>query len=722
MRLDTRSLVLSLDFGALDLASYHSFDDQLWNGAKPKEGSSRLASAFPGLRCILLDGAADWLVDSVVGDLEKHSGSSASLPCLMFTCPKAAKISGPAFFLSPHVGSLVYLDLSYAHGTLNAALAAASLSCLRILKIQGREIDDATALGLLAAFKRQLWSLDISHNKLTDAVLDPMVSISFPTASLRTAAHYDVEGRLKWAAGAGHPWYGRFGFVEETEHSSEFNHPGRHLADPPLYSRDGELGPGEHVNFRHDGRRPLRQDSPSGVKENLLGKPNQLPETLEDLARHDVCASHGGITHLRLNGNGFNLHGIERMIRESPGHLEHLECDSTLLEIPRWAFRDSLPRWLATARLTGFIGAAHLLRPLFCPQLQVLRVHHSLITQTPGIKEEHVPPAERLWAAETFLEPRARMAFPQVFVPDMNPRLYSLTLTDVPRYSTGPLIGKILGFLRHASVQERAIQDTNAAHPHRVSATLRGLRHLHLEFGEDPREAAPDALDLEGLDATEMLGLKDESFSFFGEPGWSSSSSPARDAQIRQDGQSQRMDDDSPSQDETPLFAPENPPPYRSGDAETQDEYEQWTTPPRDWNGQSFAVPVWVSSGVRGPHQAVNEYGRLLKIPDSHGRVGPVSPSHVVAGVPAGSYIYHAAWDAIMAPPAVRKPTAAELGQMRDVVAAIKEYRGKTNAALSAARKEAGSMDVPLGEPHYHWSGKLEISFPSVSHDSGMWR
>lgn len=721
MRLATRSLVLSLDFGAMDLTSYHFFDNQLWNGPKAKEDSSRLASAFPRLRCILLDGAADWLVDSVVADLEKDPGSSASLPCLMLTCPKAATISRPAFFLSPHVRSLVYLDLSYAPGAPNAALAAGSLTSLRILKIQGREMDDATALGLLAAFKRQLWSLDVSCNKLTDAILDPMVSISFPAASLRTAAHYDVEGRLNWEASAGHPWYGRFGFIEESEHSSGFKHPARHLADPPLYTRDGEVAPGEHGNSRHDGRRPLRQDSPDGVKEILLGKPNQLPETLEDIARHDICASHGGITHLRLNGNGFDLHGVERMIRESPGQLEHLECDSTLLEVPRWAFRDSLPRWLAAARLTGFVGAAHLLRPVFCPQLQVLRVHHSLITRIPGIKEEHVPPAERLWVAETFFEPRTRMAFPQVFVPDMNPRLYSLTLTDVPRYSSGPLIEKILRFLRQASAQERAIQDTNAAHPHRVSATLRGLRHLHLEFGEDPREAGPDALDLEGLDATKMLGLEDDAFSFFGQSGWASSSSPTRDTQV-QAGGPRRKDDDNPSQGETPLFAPENPPPYRSGDAETPDEYLQWSPPPRDWNGRPFTVPVWVSSGVPGPHQAVNEYARLLKNADSHRRVGPASPSHVLAGVPAGSYIYHAAWDAIMAPPTVRKPTAAELSGMRDVVAAIKEYRGKTKAALSAARREAGATDVPLGGPHYHWSGKLEISFPSISHDSGMWR
>lgn len=707
-----------MDFGNLDLTSYHFLDPQLWNEAKSKENSSQISPAFPQLRCILLDGAPDWLVDSVVNDLEKDAGPSTSLACLMLTAPKAATIFRPAFFLSPHVRSLVYLDLSYGPGPLNAALLAASLSSLRILKVEGRETDDATALALLAVFKRQLWSLDISHNKLTNDILDPMVLTSFPVTSLRTTAHHDVEGRLTRAATTGSPWYGHFGFVEESAHSAEFSHPARHLADPPVYTRDAELASGVRTNARHNGRMSVRQDSHASIRQILLGKPNELPERLEHIAMHDICASHGGITHLRVNGNGFYLQDIERMIRESPGQLEHLECDSTLLSIPRWTSRDILPRWLAAARLTGFIGASHLLRPVFCPHLQVLRVHHSFVSQIPGIKEGHLTSAESLWVAETFLEPRAVMAFPQVFVPDMNPRLHSLTLADVPRYSTGPLIGKILGFLRQASIQERAIQDTNAAHSHRVSATLRGLRCLHLEFGQDPKEAAPDALDLENLDATKLLGLEDEAFSFFGQSGWASSSSPTRDPQRWNDGQSQE-NDGIPSHHETSLFTPEDPPPYHSGYAERPDEYVHHRG---DWNGQLFTVPVWVSSGVPGPHQAVNEYMRLLEDPDLRSKVGPASPSQVLAGVPAGSYIYHAAWDAIIRPRLVRKPTLAELYNMRDVVAAIKDYRGKTKAALSAAQHAAGTMDVPLGEPHYHWSGKLEISFPSVSHDSGMWR
>ncbi|OIW28011.1 hypothetical protein CONLIGDRAFT_459262 [Coniochaeta ligniaria NRRL 30616] len=729
MRLATRSLVLCLDFRDLGLTAYHFFEHQLWNGAKSQENSSRLASAFPQLRCILLDGTPEWLVDSIARDLEISPGSPTTLACLMFTARKTATVFRPAFFLSPLVKSVVYLDLSYAPGSLKATLLAASLPCLRILKVQGREISDDAALSIFALFKQQLWSLDLSDNKLTDAPLEPLVLSTFPATNSRTAAHHDVEGSLKWVANVGEAWYGRFGFIEESEHSSVFNHPRRHLADPPVYTSHAELASGDQSTVRHNGRRPVRRDTPESVKQILLGKPDRHPQAYEGAESHDIRAAHGGITHLRLNGNGFSLQGIERLIRESPGQLEHFECDSALIEIPaatlnekrREALRHLLPRWLAPAKFTGFVGASHLFRPVFCPQLQVLRIHHSLLSQIPSINAENVTVGDSLWIAEAFFEPRAAMAFPQVFAPDMNPRLYSLTLTNVPRYSTGPFIVKILNFLRQASDQERKIQDTNAAHSLRVSASLNGLRHIHLEFGEDPREAAPDALDLEGMDAAKLLGPEDEEFSFFAQSDWASSSLPTSDPQTLDGGQRLKNDREL-FHAETPLFRPENPPPYRPGYAETQDQYEHHHG---DWNGQVFAVPVWVGRGVSGPHSAVNEYMRLLKDPyltALHTNVGPASPSHVLAGVPAGSYIYHAAWDAIMAPPVVRKPTAAELGEMRDVVAAIKEYRAKTKSALSTAQQAAGTLDVPLGEPHYHWSGKLDISFPSVSHDSGMWR
>lgn len=714
MRLATRSLVLCLDFRGLDLASYHFFEQQVWKSEGNKETWTKLAIVFPKLRCVLLDGSPEWLVDFVTSELQIDPGSATTTalnPIFMLTAREAATILQPTFFRSPCMTSLVYLDLSYASGSLKGFLTTASLPSLRVLKVQGRDMGDDTALLLFQVFKQQLWSLDLSENRLTDVVVEPMRHTIFRPTSLRSPAYFDAEGLLNWVAGAGEHWYGAYVFLEESEQSSVLSHPHRHLADPPTYTRHAEQTSQEHANVRHNGRRPVRRDDAESIKQVLLGRVGQLPPSVDNFKGRDICTTYG-MTHLRLNGNALSHHGVESVIRAAPGHLEHLECDSSLIEIPM----QRLPRWLATARFTGFIGASHLLRPVFSPHLQVLRVHHSLVTLIPTIRTEGLSVGDGLWISESILEPRIAMAYPQPFVPDMNPRLYSLTLTEVPRYSTGPVIEKILSFLKQASIQERAIHDTDVRNSHRNSSTLEGLRHLHLEFGEDPKEAGPDALGLDDIDTTKLLSSEDVEFSFFGSASWAVSSTPAINPEM------QRQSDGNQFHHETPLFRPDDPPAYRPGYAETVDNYEYHSGV---WNGRAFSVPVWVGKDVSGPHKAVNEYVRLLNDPSSlgtlHTNVGPASPCHVMAGVPAGSYIFHAAWDAILAPPVVRKPTAAEL-DMRDVVAAIKDYRAKTKTALTALQKAAGTMDVPLGEPHYHWSGKLEISYPSVSHDPGMWR
>jgi hypothetical protein len=646
----------------------------------------------------------------------------------MLTARKTATVLSTVSFLSPYIRSLVYLDLSYA--SISAKASMAFLPCLRILKLKAKN-GGLNAHSLFKVFKDQLWSLDLSDfkekewssdlrsAKLTDKVLEPLMQYSFPANSLRTGTQYDVEGRLALPPRGGNDFYGTFTLLEESTHSATFGHPRRHLVDPPLYTSDGHQGPSEFENVRHNGRSPVRQDTEEAVKNILLGRPGQLPDASGDVQAHDICRGRGGITHLHLNDNDFSAHGIQKMVRESAGQLEHIECDFTLLSIPK----RNLPSWLRTGRFVGLVGASYVFRPVFSSNLQVLRVHHSLLTNVLSIKAEGLGLGESLWVAETFFEPRATVAYPQVFVPDMNPRLYSLTLTDIPRYSTGPLIQRILKFLEQLSIQERDIQNTDVGPSHRVPTTLRGLRHLHLDFGEDPGEAVPDALDLEDIDAAKLLSPDDEEFSFFGKSGWEASSSSASNVAPQLSGP--RQSDVNSAHAENPATTAEEPPPYylarlgHSPFTETRDEHLPYSG---NWNGRAFTVPVWIGSGIPGPHKAVNEYMRLLEDPALHANVGPASPCHVLAGVPAGSYIYHAAWDAMIVPHLVRKPTAAELEGMRDVVAAIKEYRAKTKAALVAVQEEAGTTNVPFGAPHFHWSGKLEVSFPPVSQPEHLWR
>ncbi|KAL2257795.1 hypothetical protein VTK26DRAFT_9163 [Humicola hyalothermophila] len=648
------------------------------------------------------------------------------------------------------------------------ALNPASLPNLRILKVQGREMDDTTAALLFKTFKSQLWSVDLSRNKLSDGMLDEIHNSSFPAGIARTG-DFSVEGGLTYPPGEGSALFGKFCFVNESQWSASFSHPHRYLADAPVYTRHAQAGIHGDTSLRLDGRMSICLDSADRVKEALAGRPGSHSPQMDVIHGLDICRGAQGITHLYLNGNDISAAALVRMIRSSPGHLHHLECDTVSFKVHEAASR-SWP--LSKYSLSGILGSAHVFRPVISPNLQVLRIHHSLVTQLLSLEAENVTAMSNWWLAETYLLPRAELAYPVPFVPDMNPRLQSLVLTQIPRYSTGPLIEKLINFLKLASIQERTIHEIKVANRRRGPMLLLGLRHLRLEFQHDPREALEnDPGDEDDLDPAEALDTSKE-FSFFGDSGWSSTrlrtDKPPASAMA------------SPPVVNTPRSAPEprdtNQNNNQSGrlerfpspEAETGQQRHSpsehrtctWT-----WNATDITVPVWIgpaghldpddNDGNRHHTPAVREYARLLRS-DPRLRADPVpaSPSHVAAGVPPGSYVFSAAWDAIvLAPPAasspsspsllrpsplqsptgtstsirtaaappcvpeLREPTRAELRGMRDVVAAIKEYRARTRAAYAAARKRGTSTEGEQGEPHFHfhWTGRLEVSMADAA-------
>lgn len=710
-----------MDFRLLHLnLGRHDYWDLDFASKGRNEVLAALPSVFPRLRCIILDGVPSLDMSYITRGMKAEFLAALLLDYpMMLSARHGQAMFLSAYMASTHVKDLVYLDLSYMPGSLRYELERLMLHrrllpCLRILKVQGHEMDSHTAALLVDAFETQLWSLDLSNNRLTDGFLKHMMAHNLragpSSTSVRNDAQYDVEGKQVLEPG-GNEFYGRFAVIEESEHSRTFSHPRRHLIDPPMYTREGEAPPQTGMPLRHNGRKRVAPDSCEGVKRILVGTAGQLPQGIEDIQGNEIFRGQGAITHLRLNDNDFSARQIERMLRDSPGHLEVLECDSTRLDIPK----TSLPPWLSkTVAFSGFIGGSHLLRPVFSMNLQVLRIHHSLVTHIPSIKAANIPAEECLWLAETLFEPRASMAFPQAYQPDMNPRLYSLTLTGIPRYSSGPLISKLISFLELASVQERAIQDANVTSSYRSPATVRGLRHLRLEVGQDVREGRPDVLDFQDLDADKLASLDSTEFSFFGESGWTS---PSPTTSKVESPPTSAASSETTASHPTPTAETQMPPPeypVRLNQFPYNETTDDHLPRPEQWKGEVTTVPVWIGSGIPGPHAAVNEYMRALRDPSLHTNVGPASPCHVLAGVPAGSYLFHAAWDAMLVPPSMRRPTTDELAAMSDVVLAIKEYRAKTRAALAAVQKTAGTLDVALGEPHFHWTGKLEVSCPTT--------
>ena len=800
----TRSFVLSMDFRrfAKDTCDFHSDTNEL-NVSKTL---GLYARTFPQLKCILLDGHA--------ADLDLTYLAQAQLPCLSpRTQTSCSELAGPAllslrrypvhlpsrFFYSAYLRNLVYLDVSYIPGSVKTEVEQGSLSPsrlpgLRILKVRGREMDDAAVDLLLSKFETQLWSLDACDNNLTDGTLDALLHWAFTPVTrqgtaLAAAAHFEAEGMLQVPFGLGSDSYGPYKFVVESELSGTYTHSERYFADAPTYpqGRGGRPRPssGDATASRMDGLVPIRQDDVESVKKGF--------EDAETANSSPYLSCHGhaepgrtlrdtsaGLTHLYLSGNPkITAQGLERLLRCHPGTLQRLSCDTVTFQPP--ASPSSRTTGIKAAQIIGLIGSSYVFRPIFASDLRELRVHHSLVTLVPTLVENDdafssssdQQTLRRLWRAENVLALRVEMAFPLRWEPDMNPRVTKLTLTNIPRRSSGRVVREICKLIKAASVQERGIKDCETG-KRRGVPVLKGLRHLVLEFEPDPNFSGVGHEDDQGGGGGgdggegEMLVLGEEEFSFFedenkvlssdggdatrsdvekkttlaGTGTWSSSSfaeayPPMPTTPPPLGTKLTRFPYDQPilsSSSSTSLYP----------DSEKQKQQQfQYLSHTSRFGGKSCFLHVWIGNGIMGPYPAVNEYMlRVAYRPNLRSRVGPASPVHVRAGVPAGSYIFHAAWDDIVVDPYrsgsgvsgwhaergkrvsdwhaesnVKVPGREEMkSTMVDTVEAIKAYRRKTRRALEEwLRGGNGSVNRKswrnsgLGPPHHHWSGRVEV-------------
>ncbi|KAK4122564.1 hypothetical protein N657DRAFT_620440 [Parathielavia appendiculata] len=739
--LDTRRLVADPTYPFLSLLPTRPLSTLL----------SDIACTFPQSRCILLDSYPGLEPQSPTNRASFDRLLSAEPPLLLSI--SRCQVELPAsYFSSSYLKNLVYLDVSDMPGSLKTplfdeTLNSKNLPSLRIFKARGREVDYLTGIALFAVFRKQLWSVDLSRNKLTDSIVGVMSAFSFPP-QISGTGNPDIEGRLVHGM-EGSESFGEFRFVSESSWSATFSHPLRHFADAPSYTEHAEDGNLRSVSRRLSGGSKIRPDSPDAIKTLLSGRVGFHSPLLKNVLASSICHGHHGITHLHLNGNNISASGLAKMIRSSPGQLRHLECDSLAFNQHNGIYLS----WLSKAKLSGTLGWAHVFRPVFSANLQVLRIHHSLVTQLLSLElaGHGLSPMAKWWMVETQVLPRAELAYPEAFVPDMNPRLQSLTLTNIPRYSTGPLIEKLINLLKLASMQERAIQDVKTE-GRRGPATLLGLRHIRLEFELNPLEVFGHNLsggDLD-FDAAAVMDDSSKQFSFF-DSTWSSSPSTSK-----------------PSSSSKTVSAVTQPPPVsESGNTTNQSARPDLPTPPPppstetsrppapepvpqylshtwEWESSPVTRGIWVGPGPgsrRNPTPAVREYMQLVRFNSGQLQVNPVpaTPCHVAAGVPEKEIIFSAAWDAILHnnpltginpdgerrpsgylvfyPP---KPTRADIRGMKDVIAAIRAYRDWTRRAYAEAcrrareetqgkGKEDGEEEAKLGPPHFHWTGRLEV-------------
>lgn len=694
-----------------------------------------LATRLPNLRCLLLDGHPQ-LNLSMLSRHAFRSKTTVSLDNIHLISIANCGASLPArFFGGQWLNGLVYLDMSNTPETLGnqGTLTPRDLPHLRVLKLRGKHLTDSTAGAIVREFGTQLWSLDISRNGLTDVSLSTLSEFSLPTYSdsrVQSNNYFSVEGQLRPVYKNGDPRVnsGPY-FVDESKWSATFSSADRYLADPPVYGAVNGDSTGEQgqvtVRGRSRGRERIRGDSAEEAVRALAGaQGEELPDALHPQhQRLHWPPPQAGTTHLHLNELNLSAPAVKCFLSESPGHIEHFGCDRASLPPQHTlAWQSKAPFLSKAATLYALPGAAYLFRPVISSNLRVLKVHHSLVTNIPTLASRSTGELTNLWLAETYMRQRLDIAYPQTYVPDMNARLYSLTISMIPRYSTGIVAQRLINFLRLAAVQEQAIEATRALLPFRGPPVLQGLRHVRLEFEPDARDEL-DSLEntTNELDSGALLDQGAEAFSFFSESAWGPSSSPVK-PRVKKHAAETAGGGGGDTYDRAPSTTERRIDVYPFNKA--RDEKFSFTiNPGGDYGQPPKLVPVWVGSGTVSPENppAVNEYMRNVCDAANRAGVCPATPCHVAAGVPAGSFIFGRAWDSIMLPAAdaeLRLPTRAELRGMEDVVARVKAFRLESRREYAAL--DGGSRN--LGG-HEYWRGRLELVLPQGrAHSSDYWR
>ncbi|POS73496.1 hypothetical protein DHEL01_v208108 [Diaporthe helianthi] len=697
-----------------------------------------LAIRLPNLRCLLLDGHPQPNL-SKLSKPAFRSSTVSSLDKIHLISIANCGTSLPArFFGDQWLSGLVYLDMSNTPGTLGkqGALTSHELPHLRILKLAKKNLTDSAAGAIVREFGTRLWSLDVSGNDgLTDNFVRMLLEHSLPAYSntrLSSNNHFHVEGQTRPVSETGHARANRGPyFIDESDRSATFSSAERYLADPPTYSSvDGDGDPaGEQgrvgLRGRSRGQERIRGDAAEDAVRVLAGaQGEELPDALHPQHQRLYWPPpQAGITHLHLNELRLSASAVKAFLSESLGHIEHFACDRTSLPSSYTSVWQGKAPFLSKAATSYALpGAAYLFRPVVSSNLRVLKIHHSLITNTPTLDSRSTGELNNLWLAETHMRERLDLAYPQTFAPDMNPRLYSLTISMIPRYSTGVVIQRLANFLRLVAIQEQGIERTRAQLPFRGPPVLRGLRHIRLEFAPDAKDDL-GSLDAEtdGPDLAAFMEEGAEAFSFF-EGAWDPSSSSVTSRVTELSTETARVNAvDTHRNGLSTTTEPITDYPFNKA----RDEQVSFTlTAGGDGDQPPKPVSVWVGSGVIGPDKpaAINEYMRNVCDAANRVDVCPATPCHVVAGVPPGSFIFERAWDAIMLPgptTKVRLPTKAELRAMEDVVARVKAFRLESRriyAALEPGRRDAG------GE-HEYWRGRLELVLPQLrAHSSEYWR
>ncbi|KAI9732493.1 MAG: hypothetical protein M1818_007531 [Claussenomyces sp. TS43310] len=399
----------------------------------------------------------------------------------------------------PFSKHLLYLDISdttYQNRNYIHFLKNQTLPFLKVLKLRNVNLTNAELESILDRFGRQLFSLDVRGNALTDPIIVHITKNLFvrPKPKLETVDGFQAICITP-----------RFNSEEQTICYLEESSPPSYTAEHVRHDTDRYL-PAEE-------RQMILSDEEEELTKLCIDDWNDYKKTIqrghEPAVRNFI--SRNGLTHLYLSNNRFSHLALLRLLSEPRwfkvidfGSAEHYESASG-------GFRLS-----DTFRLLCQAGSIASLTSLCVPHLETLRIHHSIVTLLPTVVS--LTPYYSIGEypaklAEEFV-PRDTPA--GGWEPDMLPRLHTLTLTSLPRRATRVLIRNLCVFLDKAALQEAAIARVTSS-SRRAPKILLGLRVIRLEFvtsGTEERIYAGVSLSGDP-DADEFHAQAKGDFSFF---------------------------------------------------------------------------------------------------------------------------------------------------------------------------------------------------------------
>ncbi|TGO43523.1 hypothetical protein BOTNAR_3511g00010 [Botryotinia narcissicola] len=235
------------------------------------------------------------------------------------------------------IKNLIYLDASETARSTNwkAMFTTQNLPKLRILKLRGLRLTDTMLPPIVTNSRGQLWSLDLRDNLLTDNIIYPLIRSCF-------------LGRL--------PSY-KNGPLRATD-DDLFEH-------PPIYRESNESSDPSLTATT-----TLRPDSIHDVESskhriNTLERRNNAEDNL-------LLAT--GLTHLYISNNKFTPFA-PKILLASTNSLQVLDIGSTRPNPPIGAGS-------GTSTHTQEHSIPYLSRN-WQPRLEILRIHHSIITHQP---------------------------------------------------------------------------------------------------------------------------------------------------------------------------------------------------------------------------------------------------------------------------------------------------------------------------------------------------